>query len=94
MGLELTDVAEIFVYPAFVRSGAGTFITSRPFAEHTGGISVLFHYLGQDNVIGVIRMLTDYCILLVVAIHYCGGVRPIFLVAPYFAMSCMLSCHK
>ena len=39
---------------------------------HTGGISVLFHYLGQDNVIGVIRMLTDYCILLVVAIHYCG----------------------
>jgi hypothetical protein len=45
-------------------------------------------------VIGVIRMLTDYCILLVVAIHYCGGVRPIFLVAPYFAMSCMLPCHK
>jgi hypothetical protein len=94
VGLELTDIAEIFVYPAFVRSRAGTFITSRPFAEHTGGISVLFHYLGQDNVIGVIRMLTHYRELFVVAIHHCGCIRPIFLVAPYFAMSCMLSCHK
>ena len=35
-------------------------ITSGPFTEHTCGIAVIFHYLRQDYVVGIIRVLPHY----------------------------------
>ena len=60
MSLKLTDITVVFVYPPFVGSGTGAFVTSGPFAEHTCGIAVIFHYLRQDYVVGIIRVLPHY----------------------------------
>ena len=46
VGLELADVAVVFIHSTFVRSRTGTFVASRPFAEHAGSVSVLLHYFG------------------------------------------------
>ena len=57
VGLELTDISVVFVNAAFVGSRFRTFISSGPFAEHAGGISVALEYLGNDDMVRIIRML-------------------------------------
>ena len=94
MGLELAYVAVEFVYPPFVGSRHRAFVSSGPLAEHAGSVAVIFHYFREDDMSGVIWVLSYYGVFIVVAIFHHRHIAPIFLIAPYLTVSRVLSGHK
>ena len=94
MSLKLTYKTIKLINTPFVGSRNRTFISSCPFTEHTGSITVILHYLGNDYVFGVIRMLSHHWIFFVITIHHDGSVTPILFISTHFTVTGMLSCHK
>ncbi len=97
VGLELTDVAKVFVDAALVGRGDGRFVASGPFAEHAGGVAVGFEDFGQNLVVHVIGFLSGPSVLevgiLAVEIGH-ALVAPIFFVATHVGVSAVLSGHE
>ena len=87
MSLKLTDVTVVFIYSPFVGSRTRAFISSRPFAEHTRGIAIVFHYFRQDYMVGIIRMLSYYRIFLVLPIQHDRYIFPVFFVASHLTVA-------
>ena len=97
VGLELTDVAKVFVNAALVGRGDRRFVASGPFAEHAGGVAVGFEDFGQNLVVHVIGFLSGPSVLevgiLAVEIGH-ALVAPIFFVATHVGVSAVLSGHE
>ena len=97
VGLELTDVAKVFVDAALVGRGDRRFVASGPFAEHAGGVAVGFEDFGQNLVVHVIGFLSGPSVLevgiLAVEIGH-ALVAPIFFVATHVGVSAVLSGHE
>ena len=94
MSLELADIPVELIHPTLVGSRYRALIPSGPFSEHTGGISVLLHDLRQDNMVGIIRLLTHYRPVLILTIIHYRGILPVFTVASHMSVARMLSCHQ
>ena len=97
VGLELTDVAKVFVDAALVGRGDGRFVASGPFAEHAGGVAVGFEDFGQNLVVHVIGFLSGPSVLKVGILAVEIGhalVAPIFFVATHVGVSAVLSGHE
>ena len=94
MCLKLTDISVIFIDSSFIRSGRRAFVSPRPFTKHTGCISVIFHYFGQNDMFRIIGMLSDNWKFFIIAIHHCRRLSPILFITTHFAMSGMLSGHQ
>ena len=94
MRLILAYITIIFINASLVGSRNGTFVTSCPFTEHTGSISVILHNFRQDNMGRIIRMLAYSAEFFVHSHLNHRHIAPIFLVTTYFGMSCMLTGHE
>jgi len=97
VGLELTDVAKVFVDAALVGRGDGRFVASGPFAEHAGGVAVGFEDFGQNLVVHVIGFLSGPSVLKVGILAVEIGhalIAPIFFVATHVGVSAVLSGHE
>ena len=97
VGLELTDVAKVFVDAALVGRGDRRFVASGPFAEHAGGVAVGFEDFGENLVIHVIGFLSgpSFFEVGVLSIEIGNGlVAPILFVAAHMGVSTVLSGHE
>ena len=94
MCLELTDITIEFIDTTLIRSWCRTFVTSSPLTKHTRAITLSFHYLRQNDVLWIVRMLTNNAEISVFTIINRFTLCPIFLVSTHFRMTWMLSCHK
>ncbi len=95
MGLKLADISEIFVDTAFVGRRRGAFVATGPFAKHTCSIAVVAEDFGNDYVGCVVRLLTYYGEVGVLAIEIgLEFVAPVFAVAAHVGVAAVLPGHE
>lgn len=95
MCLELTEIAVVFVDAAGVGCRRASLVASGPLAEHSGGIARVVEYLGDDDVGGVVRLLSDNRIVYVVAVAVVEvGLVPVLLVASHMGVARVLAGHE
>ena len=94
MGLILADVAEKLVDAAAVGRRHRAFVAASPFAEHSGGVAVVLHYLRQNHMIGVVGLLSNHSIVYTLAIVDGACMCPILLVAAHCCVSAVLTGHQ
>src|SRR3712207_7984839 len=93
MGLILADITKELIHASLVGGRYRALITTGPLTKHTRAIAVIFHYLGQDNMLRVVRMLPRHTVIFILPIHNNRTIAPIFLVASYLGMARVLACH-
>ena len=92
--MELTYITIKLVYAPLVGSRCRSLITSSPLAEHTGAVAVVAKHLWQNLMGRVVRFLSHYGIVDIVAILHRIAVRPLLLVATHMCVTRVLSRHN
>lgn len=94
MGLILANVAVKLVNAPLVGSGSRAFVAPSPFAEQACGVAIVFENFGQNDVGGVVGLLSHDGVVLVLAIGDEGRLRPVFPIATNMGVSCVLTGHE
>ena len=92
MRLKLTHEAVIFVDATLVGSRDRAFVASSPLAKHTRSVAIVLHDFRENDMGGIVRLLSCLYGVLIVAIHH--ATDAVLLIATHPSMSSVLTCHK
>src|SRR3712207_675040 len=93
MGLILTDIAKEFIHTSLIGGRHRALIATAPLPKHARAIAFIFHYLGQNDMGGVVGVLPRHTVIFILPIHNDRALTPIFLITSYLGMPRVLACH-
>lgn len=92
VGHVLADISVELIDAALLRCGDRSLVAAGPLAEEGGGVALVFHDLGQDDMVGIVGLLACDGIFIVTSIA--DASRPELLVAAYEGVARVLSRHE